>query len=83
MPHKPRNPATASRLTSPLSAPPRRAQTHKINPVTTSGAQCYPRLACRLKGSLLMQVHQEHQTFPALALSNKILVGKRMQIHAP
>jgi hypothetical protein len=29
-----------------------------------------------------MQVHQEHQTFPALALSNKILVGKRMQIHA-
>nr|DAL28003.1 MAG TPA_asm: hypothetical protein [Caudoviricetes sp.] len=35
----------------------RAATTRKINPVTTSGAQCYPRLVCALKGSLLMQVH--------------------------
>nr|DAL37933.1 MAG TPA_asm: hypothetical protein [Caudoviricetes sp.] len=45
--------------TPPLSTPPRRAQTRKINPVTTSGAQCYPRLACALNGALLMQVHQQ------------------------
>nr|DAE84600.1 MAG TPA: hypothetical protein [Caudoviricetes sp.] len=43
--------------TSHHSAPPRRAQTRKINPVTTSGAQCYPRLACPLNGSVLMQLH--------------------------
>lgn len=69
--------------TSPLSAPPRRAQTRKINPVTTSGAQCYPRLACALNGSLLMQVHQEPRAAPALMLAVKSWNKKRMQTHAP
>ncbi|HCR0336853.1 hypothetical protein [Enterobacter hormaechei] len=46
--------ANTSLLTASNSTPPR-AQTRKINPVTTSGAQCYPRLACALNGSLLMQ----------------------------
>nr|DAP34328.1 MAG TPA: hypothetical protein [Caudoviricetes sp.] len=43
----------------------------KINPVSTSGAQCYPRLACALNWSLLMQVHQEPRAAPALALDGK------------
>ncbi|HFF3789692.1 TPA: hypothetical protein ACGCGF_003883 [Enterobacter mori] len=43
----------------------------KINPVTTSGAQCYPRLACPLNGSLSMQVHHNPQAAPALALAGK------------
>lgn len=68
--------------TSPLSAPPRGAQTRKINPVTTSGAQCYPRLACPLNGSLLMQVHQEPRAAPALALAHKFWNQKRMQFNA-
>ncbi|MCM7644025.1 hypothetical protein M8S45_18875, partial [Enterobacter hormaechei] len=61
---------------------PRRAQTRKINPVTTSGAQCYPRLACTLNGALLMQVHHQPRAAPALALAGKSLNKKRMQIHA-
>ncbi len=69
--------------TPPLSTPPRRGQTRKINPVTTSGAQCYPRLACALNGSLLMQVHQEPRAAPALALAGKHWNQKRMQTHAP
>jgi len=63
------------------SAPPRRIQTRKINPVTTSGAQCYPRLACALNGALLMQVHQESEA--ASALADKRWNKKRMQTHAP
>ncbi|MBD3699083.1 hypothetical protein IE982_22710 [Enterobacter hormaechei] len=49
--------ASTSLPTALSSAPPRRAQTRKINPVTTSGAQCYPRLACPLNLSVLMQLH--------------------------
>ncbi|WP_165763606.1 hypothetical protein [Enterobacter kobei] len=37
----------------------------------TRGAQCYPRLACPLNGSLLMQVHHESRAAPALALARK------------
>ncbi|MCO5779549.1 hypothetical protein, partial [Enterobacter hormaechei] len=60
-----------------------RAQTRKINPVTTSGAQCYPRLACALNGALLMQVHHQPRAAPALALDGKISIKEGMQIHAP
>ncbi|MDX7379501.1 hypothetical protein, partial [Enterobacter hormaechei] len=58
-------------------------QTRKINPVTTSGAQCYPRLACALNGVLLMQVHHQPRAAPVLALAGKRRNKKRMQIHAP
>nr|DAI77399.1 MAG TPA: hypothetical protein [Caudoviricetes sp.] len=71
------------RPTSQHSAPPRRAQTRKINPATTAGAQCYPRLACTLNESVLMQVHLESRVAPMLALVGKLLYQKRMQIHAP
>jgi len=40
----------------------------KLNAVTRSGAQCFPRHACPLNGSLLMQMHQEPRGAPALAL---------------
>ncbi|EPA1038508.1 hypothetical protein ACQZWC_000056 [Enterobacter bugandensis] len=46
-------------------------------------AQCYPRLACALNWSLLMQVHQEPRAAPALALAGKRWNQKRMQTHAP
>jgi len=65
------------------SAPLRRAQTRKINPVTTAGAQCYPRLACALNGSVLMQVHHEPGALPVLAQAGKTRNKKRMQTHAP
>lgn len=69
--------------TSPLSTPPRRAQTRKINPVTTSGAQCYPRLACPLDVSLFMQVQRESRPAPALALNAINKYPNRMQSNAP
>lgn len=34
----------------------------KLNAVTTSGAQCYPRLGCPLDGLVLMQVHYKFRT---------------------
>jgi hypothetical protein len=33
------------------------------------GAQCSPRHACTLKGSLLMQMHKQSQAAPELALT--------------
>lgn len=75
-------PRTPHHPTTQHSAPPRRAQTRKINPVTTSGAQCYPRLACTLNGSLLMQVHLKPRAAPELAQAGKGWNKKRMQTHA-
>jgi len=45
-------------------------------------AQCYPRLTCAINGALLMQVHQEPEAAPALALAltNQRWNKKRMQI---
>ncbi|MCK6666986.1 hypothetical protein L8T07_04410 [Enterobacter asburiae] len=65
------------------SAPPRRAQRRKINPVNTSGAQCYPRLACPLNVTDLMHLHLKCRTASVLALAGKLLNKKCMQIHAP
>ncbi|MBM7355888.1 UNVERIFIED_ORG: hypothetical protein M2154_003490 [Enterobacter sp. JUb101] len=47
------------------------------------GAQCSPRHARTLKGSLLMQVHQQSQAAPELVLTRAAGVLKRMQNHAP
>jgi hypothetical protein len=41
---------------------------HDIDNYTFS-AQCSPRHACTLKGPLLMQVHQQSQAAPELALA--------------
>ncbi|GEM_PF-1843303 len=46
-------------------------------------AQCSPRPACPLKGSLLMQVHDWPQGVPVLALAGNSVSLKRMQNHAP
>lgn len=46
-------------------------------------AQCSPRHACPLKGSLLMQVHERPQGAPVLALSGDPVSAKSMQNHAP
>ncbi|MEE9682168.1 hypothetical protein V4841_20370 [Lelliottia amnigena] len=37
----------------------------------TIGAQCSPRHACTLKGPLLMQVHEQPQAAPELALEGE------------
>lgn len=47
-----------------------------------SGAQCYPRLACTLKGLLLMQVHEHAESAPALAALTIGRQEKSMQIDA-
>jgi hypothetical protein len=54
----------------------------KLNAVTASGAQCYPRLACALNGSNLMQVHYYARSAPALGLHPKINFLFCMQNHA-
>ncbi len=59
------------------------AQTTKINRQFNTGAQCSPRHACTLKGSLLMQVHKRSEAAPELALAGAAGGGKRMQNHAP
>ncbi|MCF0013086.1 hypothetical protein LZ660_20630, partial [Enterobacter hormaechei] len=46
-------------------------------------AQCSPRPACPLKGALLMQVHEQPQGAPVLALAGVSVTLKRMQNHAP
>lgn len=46
-------------------------------------AQCSPRPACPLKGTLLMQVHDRPQGAPVLALAGDSVSVKRMQNHAP
>lgn len=48
-----------------------------------SGAQCFPRLACPLKGSVLMQVHLRAQAVPLLVRGGVKRVHKCMQNHAP
>ncbi|WP_366213404.1 hypothetical protein [Klebsiella pneumoniae] len=50
---------------------------------TTMRAQCSPRHACPLKGLLLMQVHDQPQGAPVLALAGNSVTLKRMQNHAP
>ncbi|WP_227520848.1 hypothetical protein, partial [Klebsiella pneumoniae] len=45
----------------------RRAQAAKINAKMHSGAQCFPRLACPLRESELMQLQQVIGSSPALA----------------
>jgi len=47
-----------------------------------SSAQCYPRLACPLYGSVLMQVHDHAGGAPALAALTRDRKGKRMQFDA-
>lgn len=66
--------------TAPSSAPPRRAQTRKINPVTTPGAQCYPRLACALNESLLMHVQSIKKRLQCWSLSQQKLDPKRCKL---
>ncbi|MCT7057203.1 hypothetical protein, partial [Salmonella enterica] len=46
-------------------------------------AQCSPRPACPLNGSLLMQVQRWSQAAPRLALVWHAGARKRMQNHAP
>ncbi|MGS8075395.1 hypothetical protein ACUZ97_02965 [Klebsiella pneumoniae] len=50
---------------------------------TTMRAQCSPCPACPLKGALLMQVHDQPQGAPVLALAGNSVTLKRMQNHAP
>jgi len=54
----------------------------KINPVSTSGAQCYPRLACMLNGSLLMQAHNFIETASALTVLRLNIYVRLMQNNA-
>lgn len=51
--------------------------------IKQSCAQCSPRPACPLKGALLMQVHDQPQGAPVLALAGNSVSIKRMQNHAP
>lgn len=46
------------------------------------GAQYYPRPACPLNRALLMQVHDQPQGVPVLALAGDSVSVKRMQSHA-
>ncbi|HFV9769646.1 TPA: hypothetical protein ACIAO2_004377, partial [Salmonella enterica subsp. enterica serovar Virchow] len=56
----------------------------KIKKTTSkSSAQCSPRPACPLNGSLLMQVQRWSQAAPRLALVWHAGARKRMQNHAP
>lgn len=50
---------------------------------TTMRAQCSPRHACPLNGSLLMQVHDPSQGEPVLALAGDSMLVKYMQNHTP
>jgi len=43
----------------------------KLNTHVNVGAQCSPRHACPLKGPLLMQVQEQPQTAPELALAGE------------
>ena len=45
-------------------------------------AQCSPRPACPLKGTLLMKAHDRPQGAPVLALAGDSVSVKRMQNHA-
>lgn len=45
-------------------------------------AQCYPRHACPLCASLLMQLHTPRKTAPLLALQGVSVPQKLMRIHA-
>jgi len=47
-----------------------------------SGAQCYPRLACPLYGSVLMQVHEHAGGAPEPAAFTRDGGGKRMRLDA-
>lgn len=53
------------------------------NNASDVGVQCSPRPACPLKGALLMQVHEQPQGRPVLALAGDSVSVKRMQNHAP
>ncbi|HFX6064980.1 TPA: hypothetical protein ACIE75_005324, partial [Klebsiella pneumoniae] len=61
----------------------RRAQAAKINAQKYAGAQCFPRLACPLYGSVLMQLHDHSGSAPALAAHGQNGQPRRMQNHAP
>jgi len=54
----------------------------KSNIIGPLSAQCSPRHARPLKGSLLMQVHDRPQGAPVLALVGDAVSVKRMQNHA-
>lgn len=53
-----------------------------LNQLSHYSAQCSPRPACPLKGTLLMQVHKRPQGAPVLALAGDPVSLKRMQSHA-
>lgn len=53
---------------------------NKIN--TRPSAQCYPRLACPLYGSVLMQLHEHAGGAPVLAALTPDGEGKRMRFDA-
>jgi len=50
--------------------------------VCTLSAQCYPRHACPVCASLLMQLHSHSKTAPLLALLGVSVLQKLMRIHA-
>ncbi|WP_417640360.1 hypothetical protein, partial [Citrobacter freundii] len=56
--------------------------TKKIINSHRARAQCYPRHACPLCGSVLMQVHEHAGGTPALAALKRDRGGKRMQFDA-
>ncbi|KSX89564.1 hypothetical protein APT92_21520, partial [Klebsiella pneumoniae] len=54
-----------------------------LNKYFTAGAQCFPRLACPLQGSVFMQVHRGAQAAPGQGPDRNNRARKRMQDHAP
>jgi hypothetical protein len=66
----------------PLTTPQRTAQGVNKLIIYASSAQCFPRLACALQISLLMQLHDYNQTSPALEGERGRTQKLRMQIHA-
>lgn len=79
-PPSPLKAAISTRLTCPAQP---QAQTTKINRLFNAGAQCSPRLACPLRGSVFMQVHRGAQAAPGQGGEGSGGTGKRMQNHAP
>lgn len=65
-----------------ITTPQGRAQTLKNKINTRLSAQCYPRHACPLYGSVLMQVHEHAGGAPALAALRCDRGGKRMRFDA-
>ncbi|MEN4873941.1 hypothetical protein [Kosakonia cowanii] len=67
----------------PLPTPQRAAQGVNKLIIYPSGAQCFPRLACPLYGSVLMHLHDPRKS--ALGLAGLSVNDPKtiMQIHAP